>query len=198
MNKELIKKYKKEFEWWLNGGNILIKRNNDEWKLEYPYWSGDNIKYIIDDEYVEFRKALVEGSTIQYNPQTITHDRWDDLTLSANDEFGCKLSHYRIKPEEPEFKAGDWITFGLSEDTLEQVVRIDADGFPEISENSSRIEDAELWKPQLNEWCLFYEPKNLSCYYLMQSSGNGTSSKNGHNWTCCEPFIGTLPGVIHD
>ena len=64
MNKELINKYKLEFDYWLNGGKILYKHtNSNAWWNEEP-WSY-SISYvtaiIIKDEYVELRKALAEG-----------------------------------------------------------------------------------------------------------------------------------------
>lgn len=66
MNKELIKKYKPEFEHWLNGGKLLIKLSTG-WEpvpLDYA-WHLTSKLIIIDDEYVELRKALAEGKTIQ-------------------------------------------------------------------------------------------------------------------------------------
>ena len=68
MNKELIKKYKAEFDHWLNGGKLLI-RNNDEniWiNMTEAHWdmNHETVSIIINDEFSELRKALCDGETI--------------------------------------------------------------------------------------------------------------------------------------
>ena len=76
MIKELIKKYKAEFDHWMNGGNVqafYIKDDEPKWLTDeecIEYEGRDNFSHIIknllgpddvliiiDDEYVEFRKA---------------------------------------------------------------------------------------------------------------------------------------------
>lgn len=67
MNKELILKYKTEFDHWLNGGKLRHKAYG-KWEQTNNIWScrtADIAAVVIDDEYVEFRKALAEGKTIQ-------------------------------------------------------------------------------------------------------------------------------------
>ena len=68
MNKELILKYKTEFDHWLNGGELLI-RNKDEdiwitmtevhWDMNYK-----TVSIIINDEFSDLRKALCSDKTI--------------------------------------------------------------------------------------------------------------------------------------
>jgi len=70
MNINLIKKYKKEFDHWLDGGKLLY-RNSPDNGIDSTWHNADTnkdiftdkyrIEIVIDDEYVEFRKALVEG-----------------------------------------------------------------------------------------------------------------------------------------
>lgn len=113
MNKELIKKYKVEFEHWLNEGKVcyLNKRDNVwindivEWGMHY-----EKVIIVIDDEYVEFRKALAEGKTVQYNPLMSNHDRWDNIPVGNKlSPTKCdSIKNYRIKPE-PKFKVGDYV-----------------------------------------------------------------------------------------
>lgn len=86
MNKQLIITYFEEFDHWLNGGKLLAYYKKDDdpkwWTDEesISYGGNDNFSNIIekslstdyvlivmDDEYVEFRKALAEGKTLQYN-----------------------------------------------------------------------------------------------------------------------------------
>ena len=67
MNKELILKYKTEFDHWLNGGKLRHKAYG-KWEQTNNIWScrtADIAAVVIDDQYVEFRKALAEGKTIQ-------------------------------------------------------------------------------------------------------------------------------------
>lgn len=85
MNKQLIITYFEEFEHWLNGGNVQVyyKKDSeprwwtDEESIDYDSIDNfsniiknslglDDVLIVIDDEYVEFRKALAEGNTIQY------------------------------------------------------------------------------------------------------------------------------------
>lgn len=190
MNKELIKKYKAEFEHWLNGGNILVRfttaKNPYKWyNIEEDFdaksWNGHyGAQYIIDDEYVEFRKALAEGKTIQCNAKegendiTYTaygHTWWEDTT-----EFKYATTFYRIKPEEPKFKVGDWVILDFIKltDTSDKykncAVQIngikngnyyyDKNCTSLISELPGNKGDwiiTELWQPKLNDWCWFYD-----------------------------------------
>ena len=120
MNKELIKKYKVEFDHWLNGGAIQAFYKNDN---EPKWWTDDDSIYcdnfshiiskslglddviiVIDDEYIEFRKALVEGKIIQLDEAAKFSDPnrgWVDLSCKS---FGSSthlfpVNYYRIKPE---------------------------------------------------------------------------------------------------
>lgn len=83
MNKELIKKYKKEFDHWLNGGSLLTKSFSNcditlyEEVTDSNSWSNPHRVYIINDEYVEFRKALCEGKTVQHI--SATTGEWVDF-----------------------------------------------------------------------------------------------------------------------
>ena len=118
MNKELIKKYKAEFEHWLNGGELLYSYIDDKllWKsmdeidknmypvyTRNPFQLSEHHIIIINDEYVEFRKALAEGKTIQIaglNPKahpTIYKNSYVDMEGGL---FDKAIELYRIKPEE--------------------------------------------------------------------------------------------------
>lgn len=69
MNRELITQYKLEFDHWLNGESVLCtnwEEDNKLWRDTCP--SGDDFtytgnkppKFVINDKYVEYRKALAE------------------------------------------------------------------------------------------------------------------------------------------
>lgn len=103
INKELIKKYKNEFDHWLDGGDIVVIFTNYGWVngLSFNWGSNDldcDIKYIIiNDEYAEFRKALAEGKTVQYYVDGFAV--WQDVDSVGNHCISGK-TNYRIKPEE--------------------------------------------------------------------------------------------------
>ena len=203
MNKELIKHYINEFTHWLNDGSIRVVFTNDRWIDSTSFdWSDKNnikdIKYIIiNDEYVEFRRALAEGKTVQYYKCVYTHEmccnldkyEWTDLQTSDFD----KTLKYRIKPEEPQFKVGDWVR-DSRDNNLKQV----------INPNSpAALSDYIKWKPQPGEWCWFYDnnhslgiktntviAKFSHMYQNMYVSSHLIDSGYFYN---CEPFIGELP-----
>ena len=112
MNKQLINKYKSEFDHWLNEGKLLCYT-----EVEGPYYEVTDEKwdfvcdigFIINDEYVEFRKALTEGKTIEYLGQS--SNLWQELE-DAN--FNLHQTCYRIKPDEPKFKVGDFVRYAYS------------------------------------------------------------------------------------
>lgn len=104
MNKELILKYKTEFDHWLNGGKLRHKAYG-KWEQTNNIWScrtADIAAVVIDDQYVEFRKALAEGKTIQIaglNPKahpTIYKNSYVDMTGGL---FDKAIELYRIKEE---------------------------------------------------------------------------------------------------
>ena len=117
MNKELIKKYKAEFDHWLNGGELLYAYIDDtfSWKnmnaidknihpvyARNPFQISEYHIIIINDEYVEFRKALAEGKTIQmYCKYDDVPPFWDDMTeVIKSIGFVMTKDNYRIKPED--------------------------------------------------------------------------------------------------
>jgi hypothetical protein len=196
MNKELIKKYKEEFNHWLDGGQILYyEAATSKWSYnvnDSSIWnilgSIDNVKIIIYDEYVEFRKAQVDGKIVEYEVTGRGESAF--FTHKPGEKFNRGYK-YRIKPDEPELKIGDWIRFGLCDDTICQIIRFDADGFPVIGDMSrvaGRIDDAELWVPKVGEWCWMDDDENASSFTLQKWSEDS-------KWKP-EPFFGTLPSSV--
>ena len=113
MNKALINKYKPEFDHWLNGGSVLINSDLGWCPIATEFAWSCNISVdallVINDEYVEFRKALTEGKTIEYLGQS--SNLWQELE-DAN--FNLHQTCYRIKPDEPKFKVGDFVRYAYS------------------------------------------------------------------------------------
>ena len=199
MNKELIKKYKAEFDHWLNGGKLLLKQINlvipAEWEeFEEDWdWPIDELAVIINDEFVEFRKALAEGKIVQYNFGNYGINRkdfpntWKDLDLSIGilADRACP-DNYRIKQEEPKFKVGDWITDGIEVWQHKENCRV---------KNQTSW---SLWKPKPGEWCWFWDEilKNPVLLQFERFCSTGlykyeTNTKLEYQY--CEPFFGILP-----
>lgn len=216
MNKELIKKYKKEFDHWLNGGEVLYFYWEDWYsstcnpEMVFNHISPDDVKYyVINDEFVEFRKALAEGKTIQYNfgnhgiNKKDFPNEWKDLDQSIRilADRAC-LEDYRIKPEEPKFKVGDWVV-DIHSTTKARVLEVFGNQirvkfcYPDaiITTDSS---DFIHWVPKKGDWCWFWN-ETLKTPMLLQferfcSTGlYKYDANNGRNYQYCEPFLGELP-----
>ena len=224
MNKELIKKYKAEFEHWINEGNVQAFYKNDD---EPKWWSDkestnydgddnfshiienslglDDVLIVIDDECIEFRKALAEGKTVQYNFGNYGINRkdfpntWKDLDPTIGILRACP-ENYRIKPEEPKFKVGDWVRDKTSKQhTIKKVTSVYSDSVTVVDStigiNVMLIKDLELWQPKEGEWCWFWENSDKRPL-LGKLTGITESGKFFSGWGTydyCEPFIGQLP-----
>ena len=207
MNKELILKYKAEFDHWLNGGKLQAKFVNDPWE-EAPKdifsYNIVNFMLVIDDEYVTFRKALAEGKTIQHI--SATTGEWVDFNKgfkpTPSYTFLATPEYYRIKLEEPIFKVGDWVIHNGKYKRVTKAV----DGYIDSLDNAVAVimkeESLELWKPKTNEYFWYkndlvkFDEIQTNAGVLLQSI-RGCSyypSKNFEDF--CEPFIGKLPSTI--
>ena len=204
MNKELIKENLDAFMHWLNGGAILsvyVGKHHDSngWCNITDIWEKEEAYLVvINDEYIELRKAIAEGKTVQIKICGLI-TLWVELTeemLPFN-----KSCEYRIKPQEPDFEVGDWVT-NKGKDP-QRIIRINNEFLyfdrgswchPDPSGNFNNV--LEHWKPNKNEWCWFSDYKT-DAPHLRQFNGliDGKYSAvtGGGIWNCCEPFIGTLP-----
>ena len=108
MNIPTIKKFKEEFDQWIFGSKALYR------KVSQPNWLPVTMNtwditvnlidaIIMDDIYIEFRKALAEGETVQV--YTIIekapigfHDvyGWKDIKTI---KYSPSVLDYRIKPK---------------------------------------------------------------------------------------------------
>ena len=189
MNKELIKKYKAEFDHWLNGGKLLAKHDNKGWINYYgeDIWTHSaETLIVIDDEYSMFRKALIEEENIEVLEQNT--ERWVSIDIIIK---SIKPELYRIKPKESKFKTGDWV---IHNGVVKRVTKA-VDGLIYSLDNQVAVimkdESLELWQPKLNEWCVMYdteEDPDTDSITLQKWDGKG-------KWTPI-PFIGKLPQYI--
>lgn len=221
MNKELIKKYKAEFEHWLNGGEIRYKHKDSVAWWDRGCWdySTNYVQaIIIKDEYVEFRKALAEGKTIQIINKF--NEEWMDLNMVA---FSGPAEYYRIKPEEHTFKVEDWVintkppyNFGMEPSAPFCITQ---DWLDHIKEHGKTIQgntritgDLENfipWQPKLGEWCWFHNGTVESLYfykfhsiisegYIADIPKDIEHVMTAQIFKYCEPFTGNLPTIIKD
>ena len=211
MNKELINKNICEFMHWLKGGKVLSKytlfsgwsdcQDEDIWRI--PNKNISEVLIVIDDYYVEFRKALAEGKIVQ--KQDYYSKQWFDM--KTPDFHGASDTQYegvyRIKPDVPKFKVGDWV---IHNGVIKQVTKA-VDGLIDSLDNQVAVimkeESLELWEPEdgkyfwyKNDLVRFHETQtNLG---LLLESARGCSyypaEKNFEDY--CEPFIGKLPSNL--
>ena len=197
MNTKLIKKYKTEFNYYIEGGNLLYftEVGGPYYEVTDEKWDFVcDIEFIIDDEYVEFRKALAEGKTIQFNfgnsgpNKTDFPNVWKDLDLSIGILANRALpENYRIKPEpeESKFKVGDWVHIPA------------LDSVPcQFSEDLCML-GLEKWEPQSDEWCWNYVFGLVKVICKTKTEGHflcwNPWKRVEQTITIDEPFIGTLP-----
>lgn len=214
MHKELIKKYKAEFNHWLNDGKLQAKFNGNSWieapKDIFAFNYVANFILVIDDEYVEFRKALAEGKVVQYNFGNYGINRkdfpntWKDLDLSIGilADRACP-ENYRIKPEEPKFKVGDWIR-DLRDNS---VFQINSENFNLKLSTTNGV--YIHWQPKQGEWCWFSVKNKIPTigqFLTIETDGNRKYSATFPNtphpfityYDYCEPFLGQLPTNLQD
>ena len=204
MNKELIKTYFKEFEHWLNDGKILHKDEFGNWENSRDIWDlrTERIKAIvINDEYIEFRKAGAEGKQLQvsYNGGKTWFDK------SYRKISWSKTQLVRIKPERHKFKVGDWV---IHNGVVKRVTKA-IDGYIDSLDNEVAVimkeESLELWEPKEEEYFWYkndlvkFDEIKTNCGTLLNSvRGCSYHTAEANYKDYCEPFIGQLPTSIKD
>lgn len=221
MNKELIKKYKHEFDHWLNEGKILYKHiHSDVWYNEDPWdYSPDYIiAIIINDEYSKFRKALSEGKTIQIydvieqhiSDRTFDKFGWRDFkSFTASSSFSKTPDLYRIKPDEPKFKVGDFVrcTCTTSDASPLRITKFVQGNYHVANSNLSFLgHELEPWTPVKGEWCWFWDKctphRPTLRQYDIFPEGYGEENmfhdSEQNPFDFCEPFLNSLPSYLKD
>ena len=225
MRKETIIKYEKEFIAWCKGESVLLGAptsmhdRNLIWRevKDLDDWKPSDTVYVLNDSYSIYRKALSEGKTVQYNfgnhgiNRKDFPDSWKDLDQSIGilADRAC-LENYRIKPEEPKFKVGDWVRNRINE--IGQILQEDykGKGLYKISnthalkcEVGTSAKDLTIWAPKKGDWCWFWN-ETLKTPMLLQferfcSTGlYKYDANNGRNYQYCEPFLGKLPTKLKE
>ena len=83
----------------------------------------------------------------------------------------------KVKPEEPQFKVGDWV-IDSRDNNLKQVVNPNS---PAV------LSDYIKWKPKPNEWVIPESGINGDAFIVMKYNSVALMSER------CQPFIGELP-----
>ena len=209
MNKKIINKYKAEFDYWLNGGSLCIYRTDTEefWEpttiLNWDPSKPETILYIINDKYVEFRKALAEGKVIEYLGQS--SNVWHEV---QEPDFNLHPTCYRIKPDEPKFKVGDFVRYAHanSPKTLE-INNINGDRYCFTNSEMSCLEhELEPWTPVKGEWCWFWDKctphRPTLRQYDIFPEGYGEENmfhdSEQNPFDFCEPFLNSRPSHLKD
>ncbi len=228
MRKETILNYEKEFLAWCKGESILLGAPDSMhekllvWRevRDFNDWKPLDTVYVLNDSYSTYRKALAEGKTVQYNfgnygiNRKDFPDSWKDLDQSIGilADRACP-ENYRIKPEEPKFKVGDWVV-EIHSTTKAQVLELFGNQirvkfcYPDaiITTDSS---DFIPWKPKKGEYCWFWN-KGATIIILelleIVEDGNrkyfaampNTPHFLGGYYQYCEPFFGTLPTELRN
>ena len=201
MNKQLINKYKPEFDHWLNEREILYKHiNSSAWRNDEPWdYSPDYVTaIIINDEYVELRKALAEGKTIEYLGQS--SNVWHEV---QEPEFNLHPTCYRIKPDEPKFKVGDFVRYVHATPARAlEINNINGNRYYFTNSEMSCLEhELKPWTPVKGEWCWFYDKASNKYSHLARFNemwNNRFRSTTDTPWLFCEPFLNSRPSYLKD
>ena len=206
MNKKLIKEFKAEFEHWLNGGEGILAYcyvftgKKYQWSAMYEesdvFESREEDLYdikaiVLNDNYVELRKALAEGKTIQYDATAYSMcNRAGEHSWTEGDiKFDLPLWAYRIKPEE-QFKVGDFVR----NDNIGTVRKYSLSDL-EYDEKATHTNNWIKWLPQASELCWFTNNKNINKATLdtFHSMGAKSYKTDTAEYSYCEPFLNSTP-----
>ena len=135
MNKEVIKKYFKEFTHWVNGGEVYytsIHWTDDTWYKINPtendsIWEDDFLLYVIKDKHFEARKAHALGEEIEHR------NRKSALTLEwtiCKNPLWYEFAEYRPKPKKKKtIVFEEWVIYFTNENIHEIVTTDDIDNY---------------------------------------------------------------------
>ena len=207
MSKEVILKYLTEFNAWVKGQEVYVIFNNGGHRLVDSLEDfNEDVRYILlKDSYFPYRIALAEGKTVQCNAREgendITYTAYGHLWWVDTTEFKYATRFYRIKPDKPEFKVGDFVRYihANSQKPL-RIINIHCERYYfENAEIILRVDEIEKWKPTEGEICIFWDTINtgavISKFSHMEQEKYGTDL---YTWNNCMPFTGTLPPHMKD
>ncbi len=160
----------------------MLYRAEDSWdETRYPKWLIYN-EYVIPDKYQELRMALADGKQIEfYNKCYDKNIQGCGWVPASKINKSIEVKHYRIKPEEPKIKEGDWVVLPDGK-TMEKVQKDSM-----LAENYNPGSRFKLWKPITGTWVnvvrddgIIFSTKKLTHY------DDGVPPPNGYIY---EPWI---------
>ena len=201
MSKEIILKYLTEFNAWVKGQEVYVMFNNGGHRLVDSLEDfNEDVKYIVlKDSYFFYRKALAEGKVIEYLGQS--SNLWHEV---PEPDFNLHPTCYRIKPDEPKFKVGDFVRYiHTTYPRALEINNINGGRYYFINSEMSCLEhELEPWTPVKGEWCWFYDNPNSTKYCNLSQSGEFNvryfKTNCGTSWNFCEPFLNSLPSYLKD
>jgi len=180
MTSEMAKVHGKVIGWWIENSDKGVWVQNyksDKWYLSHKPAFIRFDTYVQNDKHAEARKWKADGKQLQR--RTLWDDNcnfdksWNDYdksnTISTNHN-GTEVE-YRIKPNEPTFKVGDWVVHSQGNFLIKEMPNEDEIEFLSSCDNSVRIDACKLWKPTKGEWCVFWDNNDTS-YYIDKVFGN--------------------------
>ena len=219
MNLETLKKYWNELEHYKNGGSLLARiwiTDDNDGDESYTIWykvgcecrdinkvfnytlDYHKLQIIINDEYSIYRKALAEGKIVQYLGQY--SNMWHEV---QEPDFNLHPNCYRIKPDGPKFKVGDFVRYVNSSNSLAlEINNINCDRYYFVNSNISCLEHKLIpWEPIKGEWCWFYDKASNKYSHLAKFNEmwkNKFRSTTDTPWQFCEPFLNSRPSYLKD
>jgi len=197
MTKEQVEKHGEVIKWFVDNPDkgVWCRRNDtglQDWVLtKEPNWETTYI-FLQNDEYAEFRKALADGKQLQIRDYI---GKWVNHYKIPTGNFSYPVNRYRIKSEEPKFKAGDWVyvVYNSGEASLKP--------YSDDISSDNTIFNIKLWEPKSGGIYVFWDDNNGKRfdYWVIGKldsicKGKFYLDKNGNKWDNIAPleYINTL------
>lgn len=201
MSKEVILKYLTEFNAWVKGQEVYVMFNNGGHQLVDSLEDfNKDVKYIVlRDSYFPYRTALAEGRTVEvyttYGVKALDEQPWRRFAIGCS-TFDLPVECYRIKPEEPKFKVGDFVRYihTNSQKPL-RIININCERYYfENAEIILRVDEIEKWEPKGGEVCIFWDTRGSHAIIdTFRFKTNNKYHTENTFWDNCMPFTGVLP-----
>jgi len=173
MNKKSYLKHCDVMDWFYNQlpGNEkqVWKYCLGDWVLtDKPFWE-ENVVYIINDEFSEFRKAAHEGKTIlvaanNIPTQELRNSDYKEIDISSEEVdinsymFHYKSDRYKIKPDyEIDYIEGDYFKHA---NNILQIEEIDNNNKVKSGDSWYCISDIQKWIPEKGKLYAFSNYEN--------------------------------------
>lgn len=166
MNEARARKHGNVIKWYCDNPHksVWVRiLNTRAWQQTYTPTFEEFETIVQDDKYADLRKAQVDGKTIQfYNTRNGMYDsrlateQWHDTISICNTG---RVSHHRIKPNEPEFKVGDWVIINAYGD-VNKYFKLSMSSDIEYCLSTLKhygIDSIKLWEPKKGEECIFWD-----------------------------------------